>query len=251
MDDMGGYFKVYRKVQQSRFWTKKPMLEYRGLWFTLLTMANWKKAFFDGHVVKPGQLATSYHSLAVACKKSDMQIRTMLLVLKSFNMIEIENVTNRFSIITICNWETYNGQENKNQQTDNKPVTDSQQTDNKLVTTIEEGEERKEGKEGEEVTSVKPKKQHRILKLADESHWLAEIKAIYNPLGVDVDTQLAKARAWLLGPKGKGRKLTQQFFINWLSRADTTMTTSQPSSDYAEQNRIAVERMNRLMDEVK
>ncbi len=113
-----------------------------------------------------------------------------------------------------------------------------------------EGEKERESEL--ESTQVKPVTKRRVIKLADETEWLNEIRKIYHPLGVDVDTQLAKARAWLLGPKGKGRKFTQQYFINWLSRADTTVAPefSQQASDYERENREACERMNALMSEV-
>lgn len=101
-------------------------------------------------------------------------------------------------------------------------------------------------------SQVKPVTKRRVIKLADEKEWLDDIRKIYQPLGVDVDTQLAKARAWLLGPKGKGRKFTQQYFINWLSRADTTVApeSSQQASDYERKNREFIERTNRMMDEI-
>jgi hypothetical protein len=73
-----------------------------------------------------------------------------------------------------------------------------------------------------EDTSVPPRRKRTTLR-ADDSAWLAEVRAEYSKLGIDVDRELTKARVWLLSPKGKGRKLTQQFFINWLSRADRCM----------------------------
>jgi hypothetical protein len=69
-------------------------------------------------------------------------------------------------------------------------------------------------------TSVPPRRKRTAHTIEQDSQWLADVRAEYGKLGIDVDRELAKARGWLLGPKGKRRKLTQQFFINWLTRAD-------------------------------
>jgi hypothetical protein len=62
----------------------------------------------------------------------------------------------------------------------------------------------------------------------DESAWLATLKAEYAKVGVDVDRALVDARAWLTSPKGRGRKFTRQFFVNWLKRCDRNVTATAP-----------------------
>ena len=42
---------------------------------------------------------------------------------------------------------------------------------------------------------------------------------------IDIDKELAKMDAWLLTPKGKGRKKTHKFILNWLNRIDTPVDT--------------------------
>jgi len=56
------------------------------------------------------------------------------------------------------------------------------------------------------------------------SRWQAMLDK-YRSLGVDVDREKAKAEAWILSPRGRGRKFTEKFFANWLARAvsDTAM----------------------------
>jgi uncharacterized protein YdaU (DUF1376 family) len=68
-----------------------------------------------------------------------------------------------------------------------------------------------------------PTARKRTVKLATDEEWLAKIRETYKPLGVDVDREIIKANGWLMGPKGTGRSLTRQFFINWLGRADKDM----------------------------
>lgn len=138
MDESGGFFKVYRKAQQSAFWTKKPYVNYRGVWLTMLMMTNWKEGFFDGHTIKVGQFATSTESLSKACGLSIKQVRNVVDTMKEMGMVTVENVANRFSIVTICNWGTYNGEESRQGQTKGKLGADQGQTKGKLGATIEE-----------------------------------------------------------------------------------------------------------------
>lgn len=65
-----------------------------------------------------------------------------------------------------------------------------------------------------------------------EKAWLDQLKAQYSQLGVDVDREIIKARAWLLSPRGKRRKFTRQFLVNWLSGADAAV--SEPKSSKGE-----------------
>ena len=60
---------------------------------------------------------------------------------------------------------------------------------------------------------------------ADDTAWLAGIREEYSKIGVDVDVEVVKAKAWLSTPRGKRRTFTRQFFVNWLSRADRTIDT--------------------------
>lgn len=138
MDESGGFFKVYRKAQQSAFWTKKPYVNYRGVWLTMLMMTNWKEGFFDGHTIKVGQFATSIESLSKACGLSIKQVRNVVDTMKEMGMVTVENVANRFSLVTICNWGTYNGEESRQGQTKGKLGADQGQTEGKPGATIEE-----------------------------------------------------------------------------------------------------------------
>lgn len=38
--------------------------------------------------------------------------------------------------------------------------------------------------------------------------------------GIDIDMELSKMDAWLLTPKGRGRKKSERFVLNWLGKAD-------------------------------
>ena len=46
---MGGYFKVWRKIEDSKSWSRGAL--YRGLMITLLQKANWKQGYFHGQEI--------------------------------------------------------------------------------------------------------------------------------------------------------------------------------------------------------
>src|ERR1051326_8633069 len=48
--------------------------------------------------------------------------------------------------------------------------------------------------------------------------FIDKLRPLYPNL--DLDEQLRNMQAWLLTPRGAGRKLTQTFVVNWLSRQD-------------------------------
>lgn len=60
--------------------------------------------------------------------------------------------------------------------------------------------------------------------------FISQIKALPAYKGIDVDRELSKMQAWLLTPKGKGRKLTKGFVVNWLNKIDTPLPTKDKSS---------------------
>lgn len=62
------------------------------------------------------------------------------------------------------------------------------------------------------------------VKLSNED-FLTELRKRYTWL--NFDRELEKAKAWLLTPKGRGRKLTQQFVVNWMNKVDSEIQTPQ------------------------
>lgn len=108
-------------------WHDKP--EMVALWLHLLLFANWKDRRGHGIVVRRGQLVTSLNSLNEATGISLRSIRTCLERLKNTGEIE-EKTTNKFRIITICNYDSYQDKEtfNDKQTTNKRHSTDIQST---------------------------------------------------------------------------------------------------------------------------
>lgn len=107
------------------------------LWQHLIRRANYSDTEFEGKTVKRGQLVIGRHALSKQTGISEQSVRTCINRLKSTNEITVES-TNKFSVITICNYERYQGgkdttnqqinQESNQQLTSNQPATNQQLT---------------------------------------------------------------------------------------------------------------------------
>ena len=105
----------------------------KGVFIHCLLKANWKDGKFEGKVIKRGSFVTGRKKLAEELELSEQQVRTALKHLISTNEITI-STTNKYSVITIVNYELY---QQVNQQT-NQQLTNNQPTTNQQLTTIEE-----------------------------------------------------------------------------------------------------------------
>lgn len=145
-----GWIKSYRKLK-SDGWFKN--LAFAGFWHWCLQSAAFKDSMvFVGMQrihLKPGQFVFSYK---IAMSETDVSMRTARTYierLKNDKQIDIQT-TNKYSIITIINWDTYQDVSNSSdKQTDKQ--TDKQPTSNRqtkgVIPIIEEYKEDKEVKE--------------------------------------------------------------------------------------------------------
>ena len=143
-----GWIKLHRKIMDSQVWANPHL--YR-LWSYCLMMANHRKTFVmvEGVVkpveIQPGQFITGRFSLHKALYpkkdrnwKSPKTAWRYLETLQDMRNLTIKT-TNRFSIVTICNWGVYqtavleNDQANDQQLTNSCPTVDQQLTTNKKV----------------------------------------------------------------------------------------------------------------------
>jgi hypothetical protein len=118
-----GWIKLHRKLLDWEWFTDTPVL---ALFIYLVVSANHKPKKFRGHEIERGQTVIGLHSAAERTGLSPQKVRTALKKLKSTGEITSKS-TNKFTIITICNYEKYQIQESAEQQalqqTNNKPLT--------------------------------------------------------------------------------------------------------------------------------
>jgi len=121
MTDNGGWIYVFRKIMEWEWYHDSKMVH---LFLHLIFMAQYKSTTFRGIELKRGQLLTGRAKLSSQTGLSEQSIRTCLDRLISSKEVT-SKPTNRFSVITIVNYETYQkpilaSNQPANQQTTNK-----------------------------------------------------------------------------------------------------------------------------------
>ena len=121
-----GYINLWRKSLKSIVFEKPELWKF---WTWCLMKATWKpyKVLLGLQAIdiQPGQFIFGRKKAVKDCKGvSEQQIRNFIKLLVKEGNITIK-VTNKFSIITICNWESYQDNKTvknhqKNQQRTNK-----------------------------------------------------------------------------------------------------------------------------------
>ncbi len=114
-------------------WIEKPFSKFEA-WIWLLLHANFKdnkvNLGFELHEVKRGQFITSQEKLSDHFGWSRQQVRSFLDLLKVDGMISHESTT-KFTMITICNYDSYQAsQPTNNQPKNNETTTTRQRPDN-------------------------------------------------------------------------------------------------------------------------
>jgi hypothetical protein len=97
--------------------------------------------------LEPGQMVFGLKKAAKATKLSISSIRRIISVLISEQNIALKT-TNKFSILTICNWDTYQCDEKENSTQNNKQTANKRQT-NGNIQEVKELKEHKEEKNKE------------------------------------------------------------------------------------------------------
>ena len=103
MQRLNGFVKVHRKLVQ---WGWYQDYVVKDLFLHLLLTASFQESQWMGRTIEKGQVITSYAHLAEELGFSVKQIRTALNKLKSTGEVASES-TNRYTIITVVNWEKY------------------------------------------------------------------------------------------------------------------------------------------------
>ena len=124
MDD--GFIKLHRSILNWEWYSE---INTQVVFIYLLLHANWEESHFRGHTIPKGSLVTGRKKIANDLNISERNVRTAIKHLKSTNEVTIQ-VTNEFSIVTIVNWEKYQGFENEvtnkvtNEMTNKRPTSD-------------------------------------------------------------------------------------------------------------------------------
>lgn len=138
---MDGWICLQRRFLEWEWFDDDTMVK---LFIYLLLKANFDAKMWHGIVIERGQLVTSTKHLAQELHKSEQQIKTRLMKLRNTGEITTK-ATNKFTIVTICNYAKYQSITNEeqptkelpnNQQTNQQPnyqITTTKQINNKQI----------------------------------------------------------------------------------------------------------------------
>ena len=140
-----GYIKLHRSILGWEWWGDANTTRV-FLW--LLLNAQWEDSRYRGVEIPKGSLIAGRKIIAEEFGISERNVRTSLNHLKSTNEITIKS-TNKFSVITIVNWEKYQGFDSEvTNKLTNKPSLSRPTSDHiKEIKNIRNKEEKKSGTE--------------------------------------------------------------------------------------------------------
>jgi hypothetical protein len=125
-----GYVKLWRKISEWGWYSDSQTFH---IFIHLLINANIEKSYFHNMLIERGQIVIGRKAMSKQLDISEQSIRTSLARLKSTNEITIKP-TNKFSIITLLNYESYQGDKRKSNQAvnqqSNQQLTNNQPTTN-------------------------------------------------------------------------------------------------------------------------
>jgi hypothetical protein len=125
------YIKLYRGLMDWEWYSDSKMVH---LFIHLLLKANHSNGCWQGNNILRGQLITGLKSLEKETNISQQSLRTCLNKLIKTKEITIK-ATNKFSVITILKYDSYQSFELSTNKQTNKQTTNKQQTTNIQSTT--------------------------------------------------------------------------------------------------------------------
>jgi hypothetical protein len=106
---------------------------YQGLIINLLTRAAWKKSSYQGRDLFPGQFGAVMSHLAESLGVPRTTLQRMVAHLEADGLLTVENVGNRFIVITIVNWHVYQSTEEGEWATNGQPMGDQRATNGQPI----------------------------------------------------------------------------------------------------------------------
>ena len=139
-DDEGGWVKIFRRFLKWEWYDDTNMVR---LFLHLLLRANYEDKKWHGITVKKGQLICSLSTLAKETHLTTRNLRTCLQRLIETKEID-KQTTSKYTILTICKYDSYQQVEEPKRQTNDKQATSKRQASDKQATTTQEYKESKE-----------------------------------------------------------------------------------------------------------
>jgi len=146
---MSDWLKLHRKSLESQVFSDPATWR---IWCWCLLKANWKKGFYGGAEIGPGEFATGRESASSELGISGSAWYRAIKRLQKLRCIELK-ANNRFTIISIVNWHKYQAESHNKRTTDGQQADSGRTTSEQQADTIEEGKEGLEGKNSLSISS--------------------------------------------------------------------------------------------------
>jgi len=232
-------------------WYKTPQMFH--FFAHLIMKANHKHGRWQGHDIGRGQLITGRHALSKETGISPKSVRTCLERLKSTNEVAIKT-TNKFSIITICNYDRYQSQEDAADQQTGQPV--GQQGASNGPATGQQAATNKNDKndKNEEIIPVitwrtsfeeyQKQEKESFLALVQDNSFIAELQKFHQTLDVRLSLEKSHVHFWGTEEGWAHKKKSKKTeTINWRStyQKALSMRANQVWLPKEQQNRSCID----------
>ena len=245
---MKGWISLHRKFLDWQWYTDANVMR---LFIHLLIKANHTKKIWRDITINRGELITGRKQLSAELQLSEQVIRTTLKKLEKTQEITIKS-TNKYSIITVCNYDSYQDNNNDANQQVNQQITNNQPTNNQQITTTNNDNNLNNDNNGNNNTLAQKEFLHEkevlnnVFKLFDvkviqslnensKNKWLDEIRKLHEIDKFSYD-EIEQTIIWgrndefwaknfhsILGLRQKGKDATTKFYkINQRMNADGT-----------------------------
>lgn len=125
-----GFVKLWRSSLDTDIW--KNVKAWRVFEWCLLNAKYKEESDVLGDqaiVLQPGQLVATNSTIAKECGLSLRNVRTAMSLLGHESVMKLTcKTTNKGTVITVCNWATYQSEENQNDTPTDKQTTNKRQT---------------------------------------------------------------------------------------------------------------------------
>jgi hypothetical protein len=223
---MEGYIKVYRKIMNNPIWQDPDLFR---LWMYCLMKASHKerKVLVDKQEVSlvPGQFVTGRFSLhqefnqGIPPRKQakDTTLWSWLKKLEQMGNLDIKSY-NKYSIVSIVNWNEYQGTlTTESQQIDNETTTEQQQNDSRITTESQQIDTNnnvnkvKNDKKEKNVNKVKKNKYAESVSLTAE-----EYQKLIDENGEYLTQKMIEVLDNYKGASGKTYKSDYKAILSWV-----------------------------------
>lgn len=133
--ELGGWVKLYRSLLDHPVWSHHNAA--RTLTWIFMRV-NWKVGYHNGRPVPRGSLITGRHAGSEAVGLSPSTFQRALDKLVELGCITIK-ADNQKTIVTLCNYERYQGDEQPERTADGQRMDSERTADGQRMDTIEEG----------------------------------------------------------------------------------------------------------------